>query len=215
MKEYLKDYPEFRDNSLTYEYAFPSNVQLTPQSIHQFVKDGINKKIEQYNPSALPQKLRRFSRPVVAKNFKEKIIDNSLSQILMVWAEHCPSCKKFSPAYEELQKENLELVGGLFAEETGQDVMFNNLNREKNDIKGYKNFTTTPIFGLYRAGFKEWPIFYKGNTMNKKIMQDFFKISLQFDVMENNIVENLLSNISSRYIGNTNLDQFYKDIQEI
>lgn len=61
---------------------------------------------ETYYSQQLPV-YERFSRKVVGSTFLEEIVQNPISQIMMIYSKHCASCKRFTPVYEKLAKENI------------------------------------------------------------------------------------------------------------
>lgn len=111
----------------------------------------------------------------------------------MIYSKHCASCKRFTPVYEKLAKENISQAGMSM----GQPTMFNRMNSDHNKVDGHINFGNTPVFALYREGYKDKPFVFKGNTMTEKIMRDFFSVSLDYDVMNQSIYEALSQKLSS------------------
>lgn len=199
-EEVLKQNPEFAKNDQTNKYILPESAQMTPSNIAQFVIDSVAGKNQQTYSSQNKPDYVRFSRRVCGNDFEEQIIKNPINHAMMIYSKHCASCKRFSPVYEKLAEENLKEAGLAL----GQPTMFNRFNSDYNDIKGYKNFTNTPVFAVYRNGYKKRPFLYKGNVLTEKLMKDFFQISLDFKVMDDQLCNSLVQRI-----------QGYADFKEI
>lgn len=187
----LEKNPEFGKGDQTYEYSFPENQEMTPENIANWIKDTTEGKIPQYYKTEIKPDYVRFSRSLSGTNFEETIIKNPINHVMMVYSKHCASCKRFTPVYEKLARENIEEAGLAL----GQPTMFNRIDSDLNDIKKYKNFSNTPVFAVYRNEFKERPFIYKGNVMTEKLMKDFFKVSLEFKVMKEEICNALVEKI--------------------
>lgn len=75
--------------------------------------------------------------------------------------------------------------------------MFNRMNSDHNKVEGHINFGNTPVFALYREGYKDKPFVFKGNTMTEKIMRDFFSVSLDYQIISDEIYETLSQRLAS------------------
>lgn len=181
-KEMLENNPDYFDDEKTHIYEFPENGPFNKDSIVGFLNAAVAGKIKQTIEHQTEPSYKRHTRKLIGgESFMKDIEETKGNQAVLFYTKHCGGCKKFSPLYEELAKKSIESLGTLFEE----PIIFNRINNDYNKLKGTRNFFSTPIFALYKEGFKTNPLVYKGSIMTEQIMHDFFELSSLYRVVTN------------------------------
>lgn len=157
-RELEQAFPAVTKND-AFEYHFPADFGFTAPSVFEFAKLVQNGTAQDQPVSQLPPRYVRYSRKVTGSTFGDLVKGNPLAHAVFLYSTSCASCKKFTPLYERLARENIEK--GLSFCGGASGMMFNRMNKDLNDLPGDKNFDSTPVFLLYRADFKARPFVYK------------------------------------------------------
>ena len=178
MKEMLKDHPEVASND-SFEVQYPGDFGFTADHVKKFIELALAGQIPDSIQSENEPKYERFSRKLCGDSFVEKVKNNSISQAIFIYSPSCSSCNKFTPMYEKLSKDNIEKGFML----TGMPTVFNRMNKDRNDIRGDKNYDSTPVIMLYRGDHKDRPYLYKQPMLTEPLLKDFVTLSSQFSLL--------------------------------
>jgi protein disulfide-isomerase A1 len=145
------------------KYPYDQDKKITEKDIGTFVDDFLAGKVE---PSIKSEPIPESQGPVsviVAKNYKEIVLDNDKDVLVEFYAPWCGHCKALAPKYEEL--------GELYA----NDDKFSKLvtiakvdataNDVPDEIQGF------PTIKMFAAGKKDSPIDYTGSRTIEDLVQ--------------------------------------------
>jgi len=140
-------------NGQKYPYSEAGKVSaLSEKKIGKFLEEFVNGKIEpSIKSEPIPEKQEGPVTVVVAKSYRDVVIDNDKDVLLEFYAPWCGHCKALSPKYDEL--------AALFAERSDKVVIAKidaTANDVPDEIRGY------PTIKLFKAGEKGSPITYSG-----------------------------------------------------
>lgn len=178
MKDVLSNHPEITANDST-ELQFPEEFGFGTEYIVKFVELGLDGQLKDIIQSELEPHYTRFSRKLCGNNFVDMVKKNDMEQVVFLYSTTCASCKKFTPLYEKLARENIEKQFKL----TGKPGILNRLNKDSNDIRGDKNYDSTPVFLYYRGDWKMAPYLYRQNFLTESSLREFLTLTSQFDVL--------------------------------
>ena len=178
MKEMLAKHPDVASNDAL-ELQFPEDFGFGTDYILKFIELGLNGQINDSIQSEQEPRYERFSRKLTGDNFVEKVKDNTLEQIIFLYSTTCASCKKFTPLFEKLALQNIQKGFML----TGKEGIFNRLNKDHNDIRGDKNYDSTPVFLYYRGDYKSAPYLYKQSYLTESSLKEFVTLTCQFGLL--------------------------------
>lgn len=114
-----------------------------------------------------------YSRKIVGKEFKQRILESPYNQIIFYYSHHCGGCKKFLPMYEELAYENLKNEKSL--------LTFNRIDNEKNQNADQEVYLSTPKIIMYRSDLRRQPFEYRSDKLNKSLLKGFINATLGFE----------------------------------
>lgn len=151
-------FPAFAIQDLKGNQKFPYTKQgsvkdLTAKKIGAFVDDFVAGKVEpSIKSEPIPDKQEGPVTIVVAKNYKDIVLDDSKDVLLEFYAPWCSHCKALAPKYDELAgmfKNHADKVVVAKVDATANDV--------PDEIQGF------PTIKLYKAGDKSAPVDYSGD----------------------------------------------------
>lgn len=166
---------------MTLNYIFGKGQQLNKENVVKFILNVLDNKVPQSFQSQKPPKFRTYSKKVVGKNFKKEIIDNDKTQVLMIYSKHCFACKKLGKNYEDLALE--------FIKSNRNDVEFNRMNSENNDVDCMRNFHYTPVFLVFKPGMKKNPCIYLNEKMTPDMLKTFVENSIEYKILSEETVK--------------------------
>lgn len=144
------------------KYPYDQDNKITEKDIGTFVEDFLAGKVE---PSIKSEPIPETQGPVnvvVAKNYKELVIDNDKDVLLEFYAPWCGHCKALAPKYEEL--------GELYAsEEFSKLVTIAKVDATANDVPD--EIQGFPTIKLFPAGKKDSPVDYTGSRTVEDLVQ--------------------------------------------
>jgi hypothetical protein len=157
-KEMAKNMSYVTSNDL-FEYGYPEDLGFSSSHMVQFISKGITGRLREDGTSQTVPAYERYSRKITGTQFSEQIKKNGIGQALFIYSKSCASCKRFTPLYEKLARENIasSLKG------TGHPCIFNRMSSDKNEIPNDRNYDSTPVFMVYRGDHKDRPFLYKSN----------------------------------------------------
>jgi len=154
-----------------YRKDFPFSVE----ALEQFVKEFLEGKHEPYIKSEpIPEKNDDDVKIVVAKNFKDIVLDETKDVLLEAYAPWCGHCKTLEPKYKELAKQ---------MKKHGKTLTIAKVDATANDLppnysaKGYPSIFFAP------ANRKDQPIKYSGEREVKDFIS-FLKKNVFFPLAE-------------------------------
>lgn len=178
MKKMLQESPEVASNN-SFEVQYPDDFGFTVEHIKKFIELALAGQIPDVIQSELEPKYERYSRKLCGNSFVERVKNNPVSQSVFLYSNSCSSCKKFTPMYERLAKENIEKGFKL----TGTSLIMNRMNKDHNDILNDKNYDSTPVFMMYRGDIKSRPYIYRQPHLTESSMRDFLSLTTQFNLL--------------------------------
>lgn len=150
-------WPAFAIQDITKNLKFPYTKQgsvkdLSAKKVGAFVDDFVAGKIEaSIKSEPIPEKQDGPVTVVVAKNYKDIVLDDTKDVLLEFYAPWCGHCKTLAPKYEEL--------AGLFKGHADKVVIAKvdaTANDVPDEIQGF------PTIKLFKAGEKDTPVDYSG-----------------------------------------------------
>jgi len=140
-------------NGQKYPYSEAGKASyLSAKKIGKYVEEFLDGKVEpSVKSEPIPEKQEGPTTVVVAKSYRDVVIDNDKDVLLEFYAPWCGHCKALAPKYDEL--------AALFAERTDKVVIAKidaTVNDVPDEIRGY------PTIKLFKAGEKGSPITYSG-----------------------------------------------------
>ena len=157
-----KEVPEVARNDL-FEYHYPPDLSFDTQSVKGFLLLTMEGGVSDQLVSQVPPKYSRYSRKLTGSIFTDSIRGSPYASAVFLYSSSCGSCKKFSPMYEKLAKENIEKGLDIFG--TGKGMMYYRMNKDHNDAPRTRVFDSTPVFMVYRSDFRSRPFVYRGRQM--------------------------------------------------
>jgi protein disulfide-isomerase A1 len=144
------------------KYPYDQDKKITEKDIGTFVDDFLAGKVE---PSIKSEPIPESQGPVnvvVAKNYKDIVIDNDKDVLLEFYAPWCGHCKALAPKYEEL--------GELYAtDEFSKLVTIAKVDATANDVPD--EIQGFPTIKLFPAGKKDSPVDYTGSRTIEDLVQ--------------------------------------------
>lgn len=152
------NFPAFAIQDIKNNQKFPYSKQgsakdLSAKKIGAFVDEYVAGKVEpSIKSEPVPDKQDGPVTIVVAKNYKDIVLDDAKDVLLEFYAPWCGHCKALSPKYDEL--------GGLFKNHADKVVIAKvdaTANDVPDEIQGF------PTIKLFKAGDKSNPVDYSGS----------------------------------------------------
>ena len=165
----------------SFTYIFEKDQVFTKENLIKFIENALENKLKDNFQSQKPPKFRAFSKKIVGKTFRKEIIDNEKNQVLFIYSKHCFACKRFGKFYEDLALENLK--------NPRNDIEFNRMNSDHNEIDCMRRFNYTPVFLVFKAGEKKNPCIYLNEKMTPDMLKAFIENSVDYKVMSNENVK--------------------------
>lgn len=145
------------------KYPYSQEGKITEKEIGQFVDDFVAGKVDpSIKSEPIPENQDGPVTIIVAKNYKEIVIDNDKDVLVEFYAPWCGHCKALAPKYDELgnlykSAELSKLVTIAKVDATANDV--------PDEIQGF------PTIKLFAAGKKDAPIDYSGGRTVEDLVQ--------------------------------------------
>ncbi|TPX15396.1 uncharacterized protein E0L32_004376 [Thyridium curvatum] len=135
------------------KYPFDQELEITHDAIKKFVDDFVGGKIEpSIKSEPIPEKQEGVT-VVVAKNYKDIVLDDTKDVLIEFYAPWCGHCKALAPKYDEL--------AALYAKSEWKDkVVIAKVDATANDVPD--EIQGFPTIKLYAAGSKDAPATYSG-----------------------------------------------------
>ncbi|KAH8727233.1 thioredoxin-like domain-containing protein [Phaeosphaeriaceae sp. PMI808] len=145
------------------KYPYDQDNKITEKDIGTFVEDFLAGKVEpSIKSEPIPESQDGPVSVVVAKNYKDIVIDNDKDVLVEFYAPWCGHCKALAPKYEEL--------GQLYAsEEFSKLVTIAKVDATANDVPD--EIQGFPTIKLFAAGKKDAPIDYSGSRTIGDLVQ--------------------------------------------
>ena len=187
IKKMLADSPylELQDS---FEFSYPDELGFSTEGILTFIDKALAGKLVDEPSSEIVPKYERFSRKLSGHIFTEKVKENNISQGVFLYSETCGSCKKFTPLYEKLARENIEAGMTLF----GRPTQLNRMDKDRNDVPNDKNYDSTPVFMIYRADWKKQPYIYRQSYLTDVSLREFLSLSQEFGLLDEEGIQSLV-----------------------
>ena len=162
----------------TFQYVFPDNKEFISENLIEFMDGIVAESVEQTYKSQMAPKKKHFCRKIVGKNFEKKVINNKKDQVQFCYSRACHGCERFGPIYEKIAQD-------YYVKGEDSDIKFNRMDNDNNNLPGYKNFDSTPIFAYYKSGIgiKSKPYLYSNNKLNESMLQSWINITKTFHVI--------------------------------
>ena len=145
------------------KFPYDQDNKITEKDIGTFVEDFLAGKVEpSIKSEPIPESNDGPVKVIVAKNYKDVVIDNDKDVLVEFYAPWCGHCKALAPKYEELGElyssaEFSKLVTVAKVDATANDV--------PDEIQGF------PTIKLFAAGKKDAPIDYSGSRTVEDLVQ--------------------------------------------
>ena len=65
------------------------------------------------------------------------------------------------------------------------------MNSTNNETNCFMNFPFTPVFMLFKKGSKKFPYIYRSQFATQKLLDDFFQITNEFELIDSKIFDNI------------------------
>jgi protein disulfide-isomerase A1 len=135
------------------KYPYDQNKPITEKDIGAFVDDFVAGKIEpSIKSEPIPETQEGPVTVVVAKNYKDVVINNKQDVLLEFYAPWCGHCKSLAPKYEEL--------ASLYST-VSDKVIIAKVDATANDVPD--DVSGFPTIKLFPANKKDEPIEYSGS----------------------------------------------------
>ncbi|KAL9635458.1 MAG: hypothetical protein Q9164_003444 [Protoblastenia rupestris] len=134
------------------KFPFDQEKKLTEKEVGKFVQDFLDSKIEpSVKSEPIPEKQEGPVQIVVAKNYKEVVLENENDVLVEFYAPWCGHCKALAPKYDELASlyPATSRVTIAKVDATANDV--------PDEVQGF------PTIKLFPAGAKSEPLTYSGS----------------------------------------------------
>jgi protein disulfide-isomerase A1 len=137
------------------KFPYDQESKITEKDIGKFVEDFLAGKVDpSIKSEPIPESNDGPVTVIVAKNYKDIVIDNDKDVLVEFYAPWCGHCKALAPKYEELGQlyaspELSKLVTIAKVDATANDV--------PDEIQGF------PTIKLFAAGKKDAPVDYSGS----------------------------------------------------
>ncbi|KAF2629996.1 protein disulfide isomerase [Macroventuria anomochaeta] len=145
------------------KFPYDQDLKINEKEIGTFVEDFLAGKAEpSIKSEPIPESNDGPVTVIVAKNYKDVVIDNDKDVLVEFYAPWCGHCKALAPKYEELgqayaSSELSKLVTIAKVDATANDV--------PDEIQGF------PTIKLFPAGKKDAPIDYSGSRTVEDLAQ--------------------------------------------
>ncbi|KAH7085402.1 thioredoxin-like domain-containing protein [Paraphoma chrysanthemicola] len=145
------------------KFPYDQDNKITEKEIGTFVQDFLDGKVDpSIKSEPIPESNDGPVKVVVAKNYKDLVIDNDKDVLLEFYAPWCGHCKALAPKYEEL--------GQLYAsEEFSKLVTVAKVDATENDVPD--EIQGFPTIKLFPAGKKDSPVDYSGSRTIEDLVQ--------------------------------------------
>lgn len=146
------------------KFPYDQDNKITEKDISTFVEDFLAGKVEpSIKSEPIPEKNDDPVTVIVAKNYKDIVIDNDKDVLVEFYAPWCGHCKALAPKYEEL--------GQLYAGDDAHSKLVTiakvdaTMNDVPDEIQGF------PTIKLFPAGKKDSPVDYSGSRTIEDLVQ--------------------------------------------
>jgi protein disulfide-isomerase A1 len=145
------------------KFPYDQDLKINEKEIGTFVEDFLAGKVDpSIKSEPIPESNDGPVTVVVAKNYKDIVIDNDKDVLVEFYAPWCGHCKALAPKYEELgqayaSSELSKLVTIAKVDATANDV--------PDEIQGF------PTIKLFPAGKKDAPVDYSGSRTVEDLAQ--------------------------------------------
>jgi protein disulfide-isomerase A1 len=145
------------------KFPYDQDNKITEKEIGTFVQDFLDGKVDpSIKSEPIPESQDGPVSVVVAKNYKDLVIDNDKDVLLEYYAPWCGHCKALAPKYEEL--------GQLYAsDEFSKLVTIAKVDATANDVPD--EIQGFPTIKLFPAGKKDSPVDYSGSRTVEDLVQ--------------------------------------------
>lgn len=137
------------------KFPYDQDAKITEKDIGAFVDDFLAGKVDpSIKSDPIPESNDGPVTVIVAKNYKDIVIDNDKDVLVEFYAPWCGHCKALAPKYEEL--------GQLYAtDEFSKLVTIAKVDATTNDVPD--EIQGFPTIKLFPAGKKDSPVDYSGS----------------------------------------------------
>lgn len=168
----------------SFVFSFPNKEKLTKENILDFIDKATKGEIPQFYKSQTAPKYRKFSKKIVGKTFKKEIIDNDKSQAVFFYSKHCHACKRYGQFFENYALENII--------SKNENIEYNRLNSDNNEINCVRKFHYTPVFLLFKKDFKKRPCVYLSDKMTPDLLKNFVEVSSEYELIDEKIFDSII-----------------------
>lgn len=150
-------FPSFAIHETVKNQKFPydQEKEITHDNIAAFVEDFVAGKIEpSIKSEPIPETQEGPVTVVVAKSYKDIVLDDDKDVLIEFYAPWCGHCKALAPKYEDL--------ASLYSKSEWKDkVVIAKVDATANDVPD--EIQGFPTIKLYPAGAKDKPVTYSGS----------------------------------------------------
>ncbi|KAH7133524.1 disulfide-isomerase [Dactylonectria macrodidyma] len=150
-------FPSFAIQEIAKNQKFPfdQEKEITYDNIAPFVDDFVAGKLEpSIKSEEIPETQEGPVTIVVAKNYKDVVLDDEKDVLIEFYAPWCGHCKALAPKYDDLAS---QFAASSFKDKVVIAKVDATLNDVPDEIQGF------PTIKLYPAGGKDAPITYSGS----------------------------------------------------